>query len=90
MGAERRVHITLTSRPGRHIVPLGPFFHELPQVFVGHLGQHHARLLAAMGRRRGRLSRLPLAGGWTRYRDLPAPEGPTFRAQWAARQGNRR
>ena len=41
MGAERRVHITLTSRPGRHIVPLGPFFHELPQVFVGRLGQHH-------------------------------------------------
>lgn len=27
---------------------------------------------------RGRLSRLPLAGGWTQSRDLPAPAGRTF------------
>jgi L-lactate dehydrogenase complex protein LldF len=44
-----------------------------------------ARALAWLGRRRGRVSRLPLAGGWTRFRDLPAPQGRTFRAQWASR-----
>jgi L-lactate dehydrogenase complex protein LldF len=41
--------------------------------------------LAAMGRRRGRFRRLPLAGGWTGTRDLPAPEGGTFMTQWRAR-----
>ena len=25
---------------------------------------------------------LPLARGWTRYRDFPAPEGATFQTQW--------
>ena len=32
---------------------------------------------------RGRFRRLPLAGGWTVSRDLPAPEGRTFQAQMA-------
>ena len=26
------------------------------------------------------------AGGWTRHRDFPAPQGKTFMAQWKARQ----
>ena len=35
--------------------------------------------LAALGRARGRFRWLPLAGGWTQLRDLPAPEeGGTF------------
>lgn len=37
--------------------------------------------MALCGGRRRRLSRMPLAGGWTRYRDFPAPEGGTFHAQ---------
>jgi len=40
-------------------------------------------LLAALGRRRGAFRRLPLAGGWTRYRDLAAPQSRTFQALWA-------
>jgi len=43
-------------------------------------------VLGRLGARRGRLGRLPLAGGWTLYRDLPAPEGKTFHAEWKARQ----
>ena len=45
--------------------------------------------MAAMklaGRSRGRFSWLPLAGGWTKHRDFPVPEGDTFQAQWAARK----
>ena len=46
-----------------------------------------ARLLAALGGRRRRLRRLPGAGGWTAGRDLPAPAGATFQAQWSRRRG---
>ena len=42
------------------------------------------RLLAWMGRKRGRLSSVPLAKGWTKYRELPAPQGRTFQARWRA------
>jgi L-lactate dehydrogenase complex protein LldF len=41
--------------------------------------------LAMVGRRKGRLSWLPLGAGWTKYRDFPSPQGPTFQAQWKAR-----
>ncbi len=41
-------------------------------------------LLAMLGRRRGRIRRLPFAAGWTAMRDLPAPEGGTFVDQWKA------
>ncbi|MCP5149834.1 MAG: iron-sulfur cluster-binding protein [Ectothiorhodospiraceae bacterium] len=43
-----------------------------------------ARALAMLGRRRGRLRWLPLAGGWTGSRDLPAPQGETFTRAWRA------
>ena len=43
------------------------------------------RLMALAGRRRGRFAWLPLAAGWTRHRDFPAPEGATFQSQWKRR-----
>lgn len=43
--------------------------------------------LGALGRRRGRFSRLPFASGWTVSREFPAPQGPTFTAQWRAARG---
>ena len=46
-------------------------------------------VLGLAGRRRGRFRRLPLASGWTGTRDLPAPEGGTFMAQWASRPRSR-
>jgi L-lactate dehydrogenase complex protein LldF len=46
-------------------------------------------VLGALGRRRGRFRRLPLAGGWTASRDLPAPEGRTFLALWRKRPAGR-
>ncbi len=44
------------------------------------------RALGNLGSPRGRFRRLPLAGGWTKYRDLPAPEGQTFQEMWAERR----
>ncbi len=45
--------------------------------------------LRLMAGRRGRFRRLPLAAGWTDYRDFPAPEGRTFHQLWAERQKGR-
>lgn len=42
--------------------------------------------LGWLGRKRGRLTSLPLAGGWTEGRDLPTPEGDTFFARYAREQ----
>jgi L-lactate dehydrogenase complex protein LldF len=42
--------------------------------------------MAALGRKRGRFARLPLAGGWTAHRDFPAPQGKTFQQLWAERR----
>ena len=43
-------------------------------------------VLGALGRRAGSFRHLPLARGWTRHRDLAAPQGRTFQAQWADRK----
>ena len=40
--------------------------------------------LGLLGRRKGRFGWLPLAGGWTAGRDMPAPEGGTFMARYKA------
>ncbi|MEJ1157692.1 LutB/LldF family L-lactate oxidation iron-sulfur protein [Prosthecomicrobium sp. N25] len=45
-----------------------------------------AKVLKAFGRGEGRIASLPLAGGWTRHRDFPAPEGKTFHELWKERQ----
>ena len=45
-------------------------------------------LLKMLSGRQGRLRRLPLAGGWTRARDMPAPAGRTFHSLY--KRGRRR
>jgi L-lactate dehydrogenase complex protein LldF len=44
-----------------------------------------SRVLGWAGGRRGRFRSLPLAGGWTAVRDMPAPEGRSFHSLWAER-----
>jgi L-lactate dehydrogenase complex protein LldF len=43
------------------------------------------RLLRRMARADGMISRLPLGGGWTLERDMPAPAGHTFRKLYRQR-----
>ena len=44
-------------------------------------------VLRALAGRSGRLRSLPLATGWTAWRDLPAPEGRTFMQRWQRGEG---
>jgi len=44
------------------------------------------RLLRLIADGRGSVSVLPLAGGWTKHRDFPAPQGKTFHDQWRAQR----
>ncbi|MCB1384488.1 MAG: iron-sulfur cluster-binding protein [Nitratireductor sp.] len=43
-----------------------------------------ARGLWVLGGAKRRTGFLPMAGAWTRHRDMPTPEGGTFLAQWKA------
>ena len=49
-----------------------------------------AAALGLLGKRRGRMARVPMAGGWTEGRDLPGPEGDTFFARYARAQRQER
>ena len=46
--------------------------------------------MAFLGRKRGHLRSLPLAGGWTAHRNLPAPQGGTFHDLWRRRNASGR
>jgi L-lactate dehydrogenase complex protein LldF len=48
--------------------------------WVTHVG---ARVLKLMGGRKARISWLPIGSGWTLGRDMPAPQGKTFRELYA-------
>ena len=49
------------------------------------LAEIGSRAIGWAGGRRGRFRSLPLAGGWTQVRDMPAPEGRSFHSLWAER-----
>ncbi|MDG4553832.1 MAG: LutB/LldF family L-lactate oxidation iron-sulfur protein [Candidatus Competibacter sp.] len=80
----------------QHLSPAGvrfglsawAFFAKRPKLYRIAAG-FGAWLLRRLGGRKGRIKHLPLAGGWTAWRDLPAPQGQTFQQQWAAQRGAR-
>ncbi|MBI4968781.1 MAG: iron-sulfur cluster-binding protein [Rhodospirillales bacterium] len=75
----------LTPLPVRAGLAAWGFLATRPTLY--HLAMRLAMpVLAWFAKGRGRLADLPLAGGWTASRDLPAPEGETFQAAWARRK----
>ncbi|MGE3875697.1 MAG: LutB/LldF family L-lactate oxidation iron-sulfur protein, partial [Parvibaculaceae bacterium] len=73
---EKEFEKHLTPGAVRWGLGLWAFFAKRPKLYQFST-RISAWLLHAMGSRKGRLTRLPLAHGWTQYRDMPAPQGKT-------------
>ena len=86
---EREFERHLTPISVRQGLALWGYFARRPTLYRKLTGIAN-RVLALFGRAQGRYRALPLAGGWTRFRDLPAPQpGGTFHSQWAKRRAAR-
>jgi L-lactate dehydrogenase complex protein LldF len=83
---EREFERHLSPATVRYGIEFWAFFAKRPTLYrlATDMAMRALRLLA-WGR--GRFAWLPFAGGWTRYRDLPAPQGATFQSRWRAKSG---
>ena len=86
---EREFERHLTPSVQRFGLKVWAFFAKNPGLY-SFATRTAMRALSWLGRDKGRFASLPLASGWTDYRDLPAPQGDTFQAQWRKRQEARR
>jgi L-lactate dehydrogenase complex protein LldF len=85
---EREWDRGLTPRPARLGLGLWAFLALRPPLY--HFAYAMAaKLLGLLGRRRGSFYNLPLAGGWTATRDMPAPQGRSFQELWQQKQAAR-
>jgi L-lactate dehydrogenase complex protein LldF len=82
---EREFERHLTPSVVRANLGLWGFFARRPALY--RLATRAASLgMGWLGRKQGRFTAMPFAGGWTAGRDLPAPEGDTFFARYARAQ----
>ncbi len=83
---EREFEKHLTPKAVRQGLAMWSFAARRPALYR-RLTAMANRVLALFGRADGRYRALPLASGWTRFRDFPAPQpGGTFHARWAKRK----
>lgn len=86
---EREFERGLNPATARYGLKFWAFFARRPRLYrlAASFG---LPLLAFFGGRKRRLRRLPFAGGWTRHRDLPAPQSQSFLQQWQKHATRRR
>jgi L-lactate dehydrogenase complex protein LldF len=82
---EREFADKLSPPTYRNGLALWAFFVQRPELYH-RLAEIGMRILGFFGKGRGRFRALPLAGGWTGVRDMPAPQGRGFHALWEERQ----
>jgi L-lactate dehydrogenase complex protein LldF len=82
---EREFEKQLSPATYRYGLAVWAFFARRPPLYR-FAAAVATRVLGFIGRPRGRFRFLPLAGGWTQGRDMPAPEGRSFMSLWAERQ----
>lgn len=79
---EREFANHLTPGPARYGLAVWAFLAKRPRLYQTVTGLA-IKALALFSGKKGRIKSLPLAGGWTKHRDLPAPEGVSFMQQYA-------
>jgi L-lactate dehydrogenase complex protein LldF len=85
---EREFERHLTPSAVRSGLKVWGFFAKRPALYK--LATRAAMgTLGLVGRQKGRFKWLPLARGWTKYRDFPAPQGATFQARWRRERNGR-
>ncbi|HWU63499.1 MAG TPA: LutB/LldF family L-lactate oxidation iron-sulfur protein [Ensifer sp.] len=82
---EREFEKHLQPSAARYGLKFWAFFAKRPKLYRAAVSLAMP-LLSAFGGSKRRISSLPLAGGWTKHRELPAPEGKTFLQAWAEKQ----
>ncbi|VVE39386.1 (Fe-S)-binding protein [Pandoraea cepalis] len=85
---ERQVDRGLRPWQERTALAAWAFAARRPRLYAALAGLG-ARVLHWMGRERGSLSKLPLAAGWSDTREMPAPNGKTFRTMYRERRAPR-
>ena len=83
---EREFERHLTPRGGAHQPGAVGLLRAPPVAVSPGDPRRRAGRSGLLGRKHGRFRKLPLAGGWTDGRDMPAPEGDTFFARYARAQ----
>lgn len=85
---EREFEKHLQPAAARYGLGVWAFFARRPALyrFASGIGM---RVLSSLGGKSRRIAALPLAGGWTDVRDLPAPEGETFLTAYKRSQASR-
>ncbi|MGO1119554.1 LutB/LldF family L-lactate oxidation iron-sulfur protein [Rhodovibrionaceae bacterium A322] len=78
---EREFERHLSPPTQRWGIKAWAFLAQRPQLYRWATGLPMT-LLAKLGRKKGTFSSLPLAGGWTKHRQMPAPQGKTFQQLW--------
>lgn len=79
---EREFERALNPITHRWGIQLWAWLAKRPKIYA--MGARIAiKALSLLGGKKGRISSLPLLGGWTRHRDFPSPERSTFQEQWA-------
>jgi L-lactate dehydrogenase complex protein LldF len=74
---EKEFERALAPAAQRYGLRLWAFFARRP-AFYRLATRLAMRALGNLGGERGSFSSLPMAGGWTKHRDMPAPQGRTF------------
>lgn len=82
---EREFEKHLTPSAARYGLKFWAFFAKRPKLYRAAVSVVMP-LLSQLGGSSRRISSLPLAGGWTKHREMPAPEGKTFLEAWAEKQ----
>ena len=82
---EKAFEQQIQPKPDRWGIELWGFFATRPGLYR-QVTKFAAWALTVASGKNGRLKKLPFNNGWSRVRDLPAPQGSTFMAQWQEKQ----